>query len=307
MKQMLLETERNINDHYSAIVANDDNPWMITGATVTGNSHHATGEHCQDAHHTEVWDNGWGVAAVSDGAGTASKSHLASALLVKKATEFAQRLVEKMGWAERNELPSRQEWAHQAIDLMQTMQDSIMRFARLYDIPPTMLHATLIVVIFSPRGLMLTHIGDGRAGCRDWQGNYHSLMTPWQGEQAGQTVFITTKPKVFRNIVGISMFDRPAEAFFLLTDGCESLTWETLFHDPETEVLEKKNQPYKPFWDHTLQTISKMHKTLNPEQTGQALHSYLHNGHKAFETEPDDKTMIIGISSLTHQSPADEH
>ncbi len=307
LRRMFHKKEQIPNDRCSALPATSASPWMLTGATVTGNSHRAAGEVCQDAHLFEVWDNCWGVAALSDGAGTASDSHFASALMVKKAVEYAQRLVVKMGWAERNELPSREEWALEAITFMQSMQNKIFHFSHQFNIPASKLHATLIVVIFSPNGLLLVHIGDGRAGCRDMEGNYYSLMTPWEGEQVGQTVFVTTQTKQFRNIIGIALFDRPADAFFLLSDGCENVAWETLFMNPETGISEKKNIPFKPFWDQTIRTISNMHKKASPEHTGQSLHNYLHNGHKAFESEPDDKTMIVGISARDHQTPSHEH
>lgn len=303
LRRLLLNLNKNTNDRYSCIPVMDANPWLITGASVTGNGHRKEGELCQDAHYAQVWKNGWGVAIVSDGAGTASKSHLTSALLVKKAAENAQGLVERMGWAEENVLPTREQWAHHAISFMHSMQKSVFSFAGLHAIDRADLHATLIVVIFSPIGLLVTHIGDGRAGCRDKQGNYHSLITPWEGEQAGQTVFITTDPVHFNKIVGISMFDKPADAFFILTDGCENVAWQTLNKNTETGVFEKKNKPFQPFWEQTIRTIRNMHKTLSSEQTGRNWYNYLHGGHKAFVIETDDKTMVTGIFTENQNHP----
>ncbi|MFN3555643.1 MAG: PP2C family serine/threonine-protein phosphatase [Bacteroidales bacterium] len=283
------------NDQSTGIAITERNPWMITGASVTGHGHKAEGIPCQDAHHTEVWKNGWGVAALSDGAGTAARSHLASQWLVKKAVKEVRHLVKSRRWAQNQTLPAPEEWQHYGAGLMQSIRHSFLRFAEETGTPLYELHATLIVIIFSPHGILATHIGDGRAGCRDRHGNYHSLITPWEGEQAGQTVFVSTNAERFAKAVGIARLALAPDAFFMMTDGCERVAWKTIQLNPATGLYQKINQPFAPFFNQTLDTLRQMQTILPSRAIARNWHSYLDNGHKGFETETDDKTMVIGI------------
>ncbi|HSV76149.1 MAG TPA: PP2C family serine/threonine-protein phosphatase [Bacteroidales bacterium] len=285
------------NDRFSAIAATAENPWSITGASVTGHGHRLHSEPCQDAHLAQVWGNGWGAVAVSDGAGSALRSQLASSLLVRRAVRKASRLVSRKGWAVTNKLPALEEWRSCAEILMRETSQELPAFAERKKIPLHELYATLIVMIFSPHGILTTHIGDGRAGCLDLNGNYHALMEPWEGEQVGQTVFVTMGNGNIRNITGASVFNAPVKSFFLLTDGCERVSWETLAQDHLTGSYKKRNKPFAPFFDQTIKTLSQMYATLPADVVAGKWHNYLDNGHKDFVTEPDDKTMVIGIVS----------
>ncbi|MBK7438376.1 MAG: protein phosphatase 2C domain-containing protein [Saprospiraceae bacterium] len=45
---------------------------------------------------------------------------------------------------------------------------------------------------FSKSGLICSHIGDGRAGYQDNENTWHSVLEPFKGEEANQTIFITS-------------------------------------------------------------------------------------------------------------------
>jgi hypothetical protein len=267
--------------------------WLVIGASVTGNGHKTQNIPCQDNHKTQIWNNGWGVAVVSDGAGSATHSHLASAFLVEEAVKQALYLVRRKKWMEQNILPTMHEWDMEGKALILNIHEALIFFAEKKGIPLADLHATLILTIFSGKGLLTAHIGDGRAGYRDQQGNYHSLITPFDGEQAGQTVFITMDLQKRPDIIGTQQVKTSADALFLLTDGCERVSWETVQKNDATGKFEKINKPFEPFFNQTIQAFRQMHKTHSTEAIQQTWQAYLDNGHKGFVSETDDKTMVV--------------
>jgi hypothetical protein len=267
--------------------------WMVIGASVTGNGHKVQNIPCQDAYKAQVWNNGWGIAVVSDGAGSAAMSHLASAFLVEEAVKQALYLVKRKKWMEQNILPTHEEWNLEGRALIFNIQDALIFYAEKKGIPLADLHATLILTLFSGAGLLTAHIGDGRAGYQDQQGCYHSLITPYDGEQAGQTAFITMNLQKYPDIIGTHLINTSVNTLFILSDGCERVAWQTVQKNDATAKFEKINKPFAPFFDQTIQAFRQMHKTHTPEAIQQTWHAYLESGHKGFVSETDDKTMLI--------------
>ena len=284
------------NEGSSLHVASNENRWFLIGASVTGNGHKNQNLPCQDAHKTEIWSNGWGVAIVSDGAGSAKMSHLASAFLVDEAAKQAFELVKSKNWMEDNLLPTEKVWDSEARKLLFGLQDSLKKYANDFGIMLKELHATLIINIFSPKGLLSVHIGDGRAGYLTKSGDMHASMEPFEGDQVGATVFITMDMENFKEIVKTKVISEPVSAFFMLSDGCERVCWETIQQIKETGKFIKPNKPFEPFFRHTIQALKDMHQSMKPELITENWYNYLESGHKGFIEENDDKTMLIGIS-----------
>ncbi|MDO5768027.1 MAG: protein phosphatase 2C domain-containing protein [Psychrobacter sp.] len=65
------------------------------------------------------------------------------------------------------------------------------QYADQHSIPIDTLGSTLIATMQSPQGVILIHIGDGRAAYQDSNGQWHALMKPWKSED-GYTLFVTT-------------------------------------------------------------------------------------------------------------------
>jgi hypothetical protein len=267
--------------------------WIITGASVAGAGHKLRNTPCQDAHQYQILENGWGIAVVSDGAGSAAYSQVASAFLVQEAVKQARYLITRKTWMKNNDIPAPGEWDAEAKALMYSIQDALLFMAEKQNIPRNQLHATLILLIFSPSALMCVHIGDGRAGYVDINGHYDSLMTPFTGEQAGETAFITIDLNKYRQLIETKMVKTTARAFFLLTDGCEKVCWETL-HQDRNEYI-KLNKPFIPFFQHTIEALNHMHNQYSADEININWQQYLDSGHKGFISESDDKTLLIGI------------
>lgn len=60
------------------------------GFSVVGKSHIKKGTCCQDSHCIRKLENGWIIAAVADGVGSAKNSHIGSKIAAKTVVEFCE-------------------------------------------------------------------------------------------------------------------------------------------------------------------------------------------------------------------------
>jgi len=167
--------------------------WCTVGASIIGISHIRLDLPCQDSHYYEDIGNSWGIAVVADGAGSAKNSHIGSAFVAREAAPriFKQLILDK-GWHKDNKLPSETEWHKLAKAKLKEIRGALEIYANHNKIKSKSLACTLIVVIYSPVGILVTHIGDGRAGYLDLQNDWKPMITPWKGEEPNLTIFLTS-------------------------------------------------------------------------------------------------------------------
>lgn len=290
--------EKHKGNHGASILfPGDSDSWFLIGASVTGNAHVQNNVPCQDAHKIDLWDKGWGVAVISDGAGSSPKAHYASSLLVDEAVRYARIVALRNNWMESDEMPEEEKWNKVARSLMFHLREKLIRYAKLKMIPIHELHATLIIIIFSEHGLLITHVGDGRAGYMDKQGGLKAIMTPYEGEQVGETVFVTLDIQKNPGFIKSKVIREKIKAFFLLSDGCENLCWQTVSRDVRTGKYYKLNEPFAPFFAHTFKALELIGKKKDPGYLKQKWYDYLDKGHEVLRMESDDKTMVVGIAN----------
>lgn len=286
------------NDRFAA----DFDNCIIIGASARGKGHLQTNLPCQDNHKYTYLGRSWGIAVVSDGAGSAQKSQIGSKIVVERATLHFIEVIKEMKWIENNVLPSNEDWSQISYSVMRKVYDDILSFADAKNIEVKELNATAIVLIHSDMGVLSTHIGDGRSGYRNADGNWLPIITPHKGDEANQTIFITS-----------GFWDRPAfrlsgqlipesrvirekiTGFTLMSDGCENTSWQVSKIDNNSGKVCDPNRPYKKFYDSVTDTLLKYHyDKCDLNDRADAWFSFLDEG-KAFVNEIDDKTMIIGI------------
>lgn len=285
----------NPNHRPSIILSDENNPWFMIGGSVTGHGHKIDNSPCQDSHKIEQWVNGWGVAVVSDGAGSAANSHIASSFLTEETARRAALLVKRENWIENNLFPEEGEWRELSKKLFNSIQDSLIGYSIGINSTLGSLHATLILIIYSPYGLLVAHVGDGRAGCLTKNDEWSSIINPFEGDQVGETAFMTLDLESNEDYFESNVINEPVKAFFALTDGCERVCWETLKKDPETGRFIKPNKPFEQFFLQTIEGLQTQSKSDKSEDLKNKWIDYLDSGHKGFRTETDDKTMVIGI------------
>lgn len=280
----------------------DDGACCVIGSSVIGKNHIAMHLPCQDSCGYEKLGKGWGIAVTSDGAGSAEHSEVGSKVIVLRTIDCFKNLLETKGWIDQNYNPSDAEWTQASYLAMKTVRDDLSRFAVSKGVVIKSLNATLIVVIHTPFGLLSSHIGDGRAGYKNERGEWKSLITPHKGEEANQTIFVTSDFWDIPNYVmsGVMVPEsrvirESVVAFTLMSDGCESTSWLYNQFDEKAGKFYDPNLPFPSFFNSLVDSLEKMH--LAGENINDRLdkwNSFLRKGGK-FANEPDDKTMVLGI------------
>ena len=280
--------------------------WVMVGASVQGNGHIQMEVPCQDSHAYEYLSDGWGIAITSDGAGSAKLSHKGSAAAVSRAMVRFKNLIEQKGWMKDGKLPGEGEWMKLSFQTLRSVHHDLSNLAQRMGCIEKDLSATIIVVIHSPFGLLCAHVGDGRAGYRDMEGNWHALITPHKGEEANQTIFLSSAfwNIPFYEMSGVTVPESvvipfPITAFTLMSDGCESTSWLCNQYDESRGKYYDPNIPFAKFFDSLTSNLEAFAINQVPmkEQSLKWYH-FVKEGNKSFVKETDDKTLILVIKSL---------
>jgi hypothetical protein len=274
------------------------NKWTVAYASVIGNSHIQLGLPCQDNSAYEAINENWGVAVVCDGAGSASHAHLGSELTAKFAIKYFAEMVKMQGWHEADELPSDELWKGSAIVALRKIRADLGHLAEAENLKVNALASTVIVVAHSPKGLLVAHIGDGRAGFCNGE-KWFNCMNPFQGAEANETVFITSDiwgEDEIPHYVRAHVVRDNVTAFTLLSDGCEKSSFEVnIFNSRENKFFDL-NKPFPKFFEPNVKGLKMLHKEgKTQEEINQLWSGFLTNGTAQFKTETDDKTMILGV------------
>jgi len=189
--------------------------WRVMAASATGRSHLDRGQPCQDAHASSCV-GGVLVAAVCDGAGSASHSD-AGAGLVSSAVVAAVAAHRQLG-------------SHPAgleVDAVRTIieaalvaareQLAAMAAARQLTLAD---HAcTLVGVVADARGGWFFHVGDGVAVCEFAPPQPAAVSLPANGEYANETWFVTGGN--WREQLRLTRFAGSVQAIVLMSDGVQ--------------------------------------------------------------------------------------
>lgn len=273
--------------------------WIVLGASVVGRSHLISQSvtHCQDAHEIISLEHGWGISVVCDGAGSAVNSALGAKSASKLAIGFYSDLISQNSWAQKQILPNEDLWEQESINILLKIAQELKFIAQQRAIDYNSLACTIIVLVFSKNGFLVSHIGDGRAGYCDKERNWHPLIRPYKGEEANQTVFITSDiwdhPKSYiENNVTIA---KPL-AFTLMSDGCETHAFQTGYFDELNGKYIEQNNPYPGFFNPLVDTLlSTQIESNNLKDLTEQWGVFVDRNSYRMQQEPDDKTLIIGV------------
>ena len=279
--------------------------WVLVGASVKGNGHIQSNMPCQDNHKFESLSNGWGIAVVSDGAGSAAHSDLGSKVVVERGVFHFKNLIEKEGWMRSNTLPTDIEWLQKSYYTLKNIRNEVDLVAQKNKVELKTLSATCLAVIYSPLGLLAVHVGDGRMGYKSVSGEWRAMMTPHKGEEANQTIFLVSDFWSIPNYVmsGVLVPEsivvrEPVKAFVLMSDGCENTSWKCTTLNPDTGKYYDQNKPFEGFFNPVEETLFSFHEENVPEDERMAKwHKFIESGTNGFVKEQDDKTMIFGINA----------
>ncbi len=278
-----------------------DKHWLVLAESVIGKSHIDRKQPCQDNHFNLPLKNNWGIAVVCDGAGSVQNSHLGSSFTAKEAVpRYFKELIEREGWIEKNTLPHVEVWNILAKKELQNCYGALKIFADSAGYEVQSLACTVIIVVYSPLGLLVAHIGDGRAGYKTKEGDWFSALKPHKGEEANQTIFLTSTAWIMDESLQLSevnvpecrVIDTPVDAFVLMSDGCEMHSFSCSHFDEENQRWSDPNIPFDKFFNPLIEQIPAIAQTADVNEKWK---SFLENGTESLKNEPDDKTMILGM------------
>lgn len=270
--------------------------WIVGGASCIGTGHIKAGKEREDSFYCEDWGNHWGIAVVSDGAGSRQKSAIGSWLI---ASEYAPKIFKRhlKPHFDNPEPMSHEQWQTMSLRALYECVYNLYQYCETINDDLEHYGCTVIVIIYSPFGILCTQIGDGRACYRDSAGEWKACMKPYNPdpEEPSATVFITSP--IWKDLTAAqeyigSTICEGATAFGLLSDGMESYCFICTPRNPITG--DDPNMPLQAFFESIYTSFNQVkadESLINTE-----LNDYLANNARLAQ-EIDDKTLVFGYMS----------
>jgi len=270
--------------------------WLVIGDSVTGSGHIRHQLPCQDAHAFKALGQDLGIAVVADGAGSARHSEQGSALAcelaVQKFGDWARRVIPAQG------LPDPRSWQAVSYRLLADIRSEVTHYAGLHKLKPSDLACTIMVMVYTSGGICVTHIGDGRGAYRSAAGTWLAAFSPWKGEEANQTLFITSAfwHRNLADYIESCVIAEPVTGFALMSDGCEKHAFECSQLDPASGNWHDPNRPFAGFFEPLEKVLRHLYAQQTPAAEIEAKWSaFLRAGSPGLKAETDDKTLVVGL------------
>lgn len=135
------------------------------------------------------------------------------------------------------------------------------------------------------------------------EGDWHSLMTPHKGEEASSTVFVPSNWNRQMEVPAFMMKDaylpdtrvveEDPKAFVLMSDGCESFSWNCMAYDKEKEMYYDRNTPFDKFLNPLIDYLNTVN---NLDQRVDDMIEIVNVGTAGGKREMDDRTMLLWVA-----------
>jgi hypothetical protein len=253
------------------------------GASVIGPLHIQKDIPCQDACKYAVLPSNWGVIAVADGLGSASKSDIGADTAVEAAVDGVKAIITNKKTDEIDPSDIAREalvFARRALEAKATEEQSGLRD----------LACTIIAVLLHEDTISVAHIGDGAVVVKTVEG-LKLISGPGESEYVNEVVPLTSKEweeslRVTPKISGV-------ECIAVFTDGCQ-----------RAALLRTQDglQPYDRFFGPLFSYAQELGDLRQGEQDIRDLLA----SQKMCENSEDDKTLVISVfekGSGTNDNP----
>ncbi|MEO0250163.1 MAG: PP2C family serine/threonine-protein phosphatase [candidate division WOR-3 bacterium] len=245
--------------------------WQVLAASACGLSHERKGQPCQDAYYWQTLPRGVLLAAVADGAGSATLAERGASLAARAAVESLRTCSSKLKVSSSDE-----QWSQSLIEALQAARQALAREATAREIDLQALATTLILLTAMPNLVAVAQVGDGAVVGGDLEGNPFALTIPPNREYINETVFLTS-PEALES-VQVKVWRGPIRHLALFSDG---LQWLALKMPEGT--------PHAPFFIPSFRFLSSLQDL---EQAQQQLERFLHSPRLKERTE-DDLTLLL--------------
>lgn len=246
--------------------------WRVAAASVRGRGHEKVGQLCQDAHFWKKLAEGILVAAVADGAGSASLGKIGALVAVQTAVEtICSQTITPRSPADDDH------WRILLNEALAAAKTTVEAEAAACQVAPRDLATTLIVAIATPEFVAVAQIGDGVAVVSDRQGNLIPLTTPQYGEYINETTFLISPQAL--DTAQITVWRGTTAKIALLSDGLQMLALEM-----------DRGKPYEPFFAPLFHFVTHI---KDESEAKDQLVAFLRSPRIAERTD-DDLTLLLG-------------
>lgn len=177
------------------------------GFSIVGKSHIEKGTCCQDSHKIKKMDNGWYVAAIADGVGSAKNSHIGSKIAADTVVDFCSEYMP---------------WDYSIIGIKSMLRTAynyafkqILRVSEKSGEPIESYDTTLSVVIYDGHRIIYGHSGDGAIIGLTIYGDYIQITKPQKGDDMVSVLPLRAGYTVW----SIDTYEEELAAVMLMTDG----------------------------------------------------------------------------------------
>jgi len=261
--------------------------WRFASASVVGTSHERSGAPCQDNHACRVLPDQNKVpilvVVVSDGAGSADKSEIGSALACCSIIEQAQGFFEAGRTVRNFTKEDADKWVRVVRGRIGKQAEDDNGMMRDYA-------CTLLVAIVSEDASAFFQLGDGAIVVSAANNDWCCVFWPQRGEYANTTYFVTEAGAL--DHLEFSSHRQSIQDLAVFTDGIEAL------------VLDYANKSaYAPFFERMIVPVRASTACEQDPQLSQALNTYLASPLITARTD-DDKTLVLATRRTVPTVPA---
>ena len=244
----------------------------VFAASAIGKSHIDGGLPCQDAFAFNVVDEVV-IAAVCDGAGSATLSHIGSNLMAKSLVEMATANYQA---GELLHVLDAEAFKLKIAKIITDVRTSLETLSQIENTKFADYSATLVGVIASANQGYFFHIGDGLAIAQSLERKAGNIMSlPENGEYANETYFITGTEWLTH--LRLTPITNPIEMLALMSDGAMPF------------VMSKGNTD---FYRLFIDPVANYLKTVSEQDGSSALGSTLADV-RTHQITSDDKALLI--------------
>lgn len=251
--------------------------YQVLARSVQGSRHVEKDVPCQDAHAVDILSDGVLVAAVADGAGTASQAEVG-------ATYAADAAVATLSEQSPNWPDEKQGWKGLLRDALRTARAAVVDAAEERGVSARELASTLITIVATPGVVATGHIGDGTAVVLqdDEEQTLATLTEPQKGQYANETIFIVSPGALEQ--AQFKVWQGPTRGVAACTDGLEDMVLDAKDGNPRDEFL-------RPLFQYAA-------RIDDPGEGSEKLALFLRSSKIADRTHDDVTLMIATTQTL---------
>jgi serine/threonine protein phosphatase PrpC len=274
-------------------MTNPSNNWRVVAASVCGTSHQKRSQPCQDAHYWQITPEGILIAAVADGAGSATFGEVGAQIAVRTAVAYlcqadwhsfpatfnAQKpseMPEAEAECQETEEVSSSHLPKPIFQALESARDAVEMEAETRQSSVRELASTLIVVVATPQWVVATQVGDGAVVMEEAQ-RAIALTAPQTGEYINETTFLVS-PNALETAQCLFWKGNPTH-LAMFSDGLQMLALEM-----------PTAKPHPPFFSPLFRFISQNDLDATEAQT--ELENFLTSPRVTQRTD-DDITLLL--------------